>query len=62
LFVQNEGKVIPAEVLSERVWKLPFTGNTQAIKSAISRLRKKLEGSGYTVSSLRNEGYLFEKL
>jgi DNA-binding response OmpR family regulator len=61
LFTQNEEKVIPAEVLSERVWKLPFTGNTQAIKSAISRLRKKLEGSGYTISSLRNEGYLFEK-
>jgi DNA-binding response OmpR family regulator len=61
LFVQNEEKVITAEVLSERVWKLPFTGNTQAIKSAISRLRKKLENSDYTVSSLRNEGYIFEK-
>jgi DNA-binding response OmpR family regulator len=61
LFTQNEEKVIRAEMLSERVWKLPLIGNTQAIKSAISRLRKKLEGSGYTISSLRNEGYLFEK-
>lgn len=60
LFTQNEGKVVRAEYLYEKVWKAPMHGNTQAIKSAISRLRKKLDGSGYTISSLRNEGYLFE--
>lgn len=60
-FTQNEDKVISAEHLYEKVWKAPMNDNSQAIKSAISRLRKKISGSGYTISSLRNEGYSFAR-
>jgi DNA-binding response OmpR family regulator len=59
LFAQNQNKVMRGEYLYEKVWKSPFNASAQALKSAVSRLRKKLEGSGYTISSLRNEGYLF---
>lgn len=61
LFTQNEGKPLSSECLYENVWKAPMNSNTQSIKSAISRLRKKLIGSGYAITSMRGEGYLFER-
>lgn len=61
LFIQNEDKVLSVEYLYEKVWKSPLNGDTQAIKSAVSRLRKKLLDSGYTILAQRNEGYVFER-
>ncbi|OCN05268.1 hypothetical protein A4S06_09175 [Erysipelotrichaceae bacterium MTC7] len=61
LFIQNENRVMSVEYLYEQVWKLPLSEDTQAIKSAISRLRKKLMNLGYTISAHRNEGYIFER-
>ena len=61
LFMQNEDKAITAAYLYEKVWKAPLSEDKQAIKSAISRLRKKLTGSGYMISTQRNEGYVFER-
>lgn len=61
LFTQNENNSVRAEYLYEKVWKMPMNGNTQAIKSAISRLRKKLVNSDYIILSIRGEGYIFEK-
>lgn len=60
LFIQNEDKIVSAEYLYEKVWKSPLNQDTQAIKSAVSRLRKKLMGSGYTIFAQRGEGYVFE--
>ena len=61
ILVQNEGKLIMQEALYMSVWKQPMTGDNQAVKSAISRLRKKIEGSGYDVYSHRGMGYSFTK-
>jgi len=61
LFIHKENRVLRADYLYEKVWKAPLGEDRQAVKSAISRLRKKLAGSGYTVSTIRGEGYLFEK-
>lgn len=61
IFIQNEDKVMSAEYLYEKVWKSPLGDDTQALKSAISRLRKKLTGSGYTIVPQRYEGYAFEQ-
>ena len=61
LLVQNEGKLLLQEALYMAVWKQPMKGDSQALKSAISRLRKKIEGSGYDVNSHRGMGYRFEK-
>jgi len=61
LFTQNEGRAMRAEYLYEKLWKTPMESDTQAVKSAVSRLRKKLAGSGYSISVRRGEGYLFER-
>ncbi|RHR28613.1 DNA-binding response regulator [Clostridium sp. AF19-22AC] len=59
--IRHEGEGVPAEQLFEAVWKLPALGNTNAAKTAVSRLRRKLSGSGYTISSGRGTGYCFER-
>lgn len=61
LFTQNEDKVMSVEYLYEKVWKSPLNDNTFALKNAVSRLRKKLEGFGYTISATRGEGYSFHR-
>lgn len=61
LFIQNEDTALSTEYLYEKVWKSPLGDDTQALKSAISRLRKKLTGSGYTVFTQRCEGYVFKR-
>lgn len=61
LFAQNENKTMSAEYLYEKIWNAPLGGTTQAIKSAVSRLRKRLVGSGYTIIAQRYEGYIFER-
>lgn len=58
---QNEGKSIPARQLYEAVWRLPMQGNANAVKTVLSRLRRKLTGSGYIIASRRGDGYCIEK-
>ena len=60
LFMQNEGKIISGEYLYEKVWNATLNENTVALKNALSRLRKKLDDSEYTISAIRGKGYLFE--
>lgn len=59
--ILHEGEGTSAERLYEKVWKLPMGGNANAVKTAVSRLRKKLEGSGYTIASGWGTGYYFER-
>lgn len=63
LFVQNEGRAIRAEYLYERVWNAPMGEDNRTLKKHISSLRKGLEegNSGYTIASIRGEGYRFEQ-
>ena len=60
-FVQNEGHALGNEVIYEKVWGRPMGEDTGAIRKALSRLRKKIEGSGYTISAVYGNGYRFEK-
>jgi DNA-binding response OmpR family regulator len=62
LFVQNEGIALSADCLYEKVWKAVMGEDTQAVRSSVSRLRAKLNDSGFTITSQRNEGYCFEKV
>jgi DNA-binding response OmpR family regulator len=59
-FVQNENRVISAEHIYEKVWGQPMAGDANAVKTAVSKLRKKLRNSGYTITVERGEGYCFE--
>jgi DNA-binding response OmpR family regulator len=57
---QRENEVFSAEHLYEKVWNASAAGDARAVKYQLSNLRKKLEGSGYTVAAERGEGYRFE--
>lgn len=59
--VRREGERTPAERLYEEVWNLPATSGMSAVKTVMSRLRKKLAGSGYAITSGRGEGYCFKR-
>jgi DNA-binding response OmpR family regulator len=61
LFVENEGAAMRKEYLYEEIWGADMAGYPDAVKKAVSRLRKKIEGSGYTINTLYGEGYRFER-
>jgi DNA-binding response OmpR family regulator len=59
-FVQNENRIMSAEYVYESVWGQPMAGDSQALSIAVSRLRKKITGCGYTISAEYGTGYCFE--
>lgn len=59
LLVQNEGKTLSKEEIYEAVWKQPMNADDTAVKTAISRLRGKLEACGLGIEVSRGEGYRF---
>jgi DNA-binding response OmpR family regulator len=61
LFMTNEGKTVNARTLYEKVWKTDMNEDDRAVRFQVSQLRAKLEGSGYSVSNKRGEGYCFEQ-
>lgn len=61
IFIQNIARFIDGEYLYEKVWNQPQTGDGNALKSTIKRLRSKMEGSGWQIIWSRGEGYCLEK-
>lgn len=59
LLAQNEGKTIRAEQVYESVWKAPLSDDRNALQAVLSKLRKKLEITDYTVATMRGQGYTF---
>lgn len=59
--VQREDEVISREAIYESVWQQSLPGKDRALISGISRLRAKLEDSGYRITAVRGRGYRFEK-
>jgi DNA-binding response OmpR family regulator len=62
LLAQNEGKTLDAQTIYENVWKLPLRDDKNTLRATISTMRKKIDPSGYTVSVIRGEGYVFERI
>ena len=60
VFVQNEERFISMEYIYEKIWKAPMV-DSQAIRQTVSRLNKKISGSGYLIVWSRGEGYSFER-
>lgn len=60
LLAQNENKPVSAETLYETVWHMPLVGDSQAVRTIITRLRQKLANSGYAIVSKRGDGYIFQ--
>jgi hypothetical protein len=62
LLAENEGKTLDTQTIYADVWKQPLRDDKNALKTLISKIRKKIEPSGYTVSVSRGEGYMFERI
>ena len=62
LLAQNEDRLLTMEYLYEKVWGQPLIDDANAIKTVISRLRSKIEPSGYGIEAVRYKGYIFTKL
>jgi len=60
-FVQHPEKIMSADNLYEKVWGHGMLEDDNSLKVAVSKLRTKLSGSGYTITASRGEGYYFEK-
>ena len=60
ILVESGGKAFTKESLYETVWGQPMNNNDTALKTSISRLRKKLEADGFSITASRSEGYRFE--
>lgn len=59
--VQNENRIMSQECIYENIWGTPMAGNGNAIKVTLSKLRKKISGSDYTIATEYGDGYRFEK-
>jgi DNA-binding response OmpR family regulator len=64
LFVRNEGKILRAEYLYEKVWGQIMNDDKRTLKKHVSELRKRLKNghSGYAITVKRGEGYCFERV
>ena len=61
LFTQHEGKTLRTQYLYEQAWGQSMNEDKNAVKKAVSRLRGKLVGSGFSISNEYGEGYRFEQ-
>jgi two-component system response regulator TctD len=59
--VSRLGRPVARELLFEKVFNMDADARPEAIESYVSRLRKKLEGSGATITTLRGLGYLLSE-
>jgi two-component system response regulator TctD len=59
--VARIGRPVARELLFEKVFDMDAEARPEAIESYVSRLRKKLEGSGAVITTLRGLGYLLSE-
>ncbi len=57
---RRENELISKAVIFQEVWGQTLLEDTTALRSTITRLRKKLTNSEYTINAKRGEGYVFE--
>jgi two-component system response regulator TctD len=54
------GKAVAKASLYEHIFKMEGTANAEAVEVYIHRLRKRLQGSGIAIVTLRGLGYVLE--
>ena len=59
-FAQHQDKTLYAKELYKKVWGQEMVPNDSSLSSAVYRLRKKIKGSGYTITAEYKEGYRLE--
>jgi len=58
---KREDKIISAGQIYEQVWGQPALGDDSAVRNVVSKIRKKLEVSDYTIATEHGKGYVFER-
>jgi len=64
ILLANAGRVLPREVLIDRVWGSDYVGDTKTLDVHIKRLRSKVEsepGSPSRIITIRGLGYKYER-
>jgi len=59
-FVDNPNQALSREQILNRVWGFDYFGEDRTVDTVIKRLRKKLEGEGDRIHTVRGVGYRFE--
>jgi DNA-binding response OmpR family regulator len=64
LLIKQRNKMIPSEKIYNAVWGQDMQDNSQALRTIISRLNRKLpsEQSQISISYIRNQGYILEQV
>lgn len=60
-FMKHENHVFTREQLIDRIWGISTNVIDRTVDMHVSNLRRKIDGSGYTIFSLRGVGYRFSK-
>jgi two-component system, OmpR family, response regulator TctD len=60
ILVLRAGKAVAKDLLYEKIFSLDAQAHPEAVEIYVHRLRKKLEGSGVSITTLRGLGYLIE--
>ena len=58
--ILRSGKAVPKEHIFTKVFEMESDARPEAIEIYVHRLRRKLEGSGVRITTLRDLGYLLE--
>ena len=58
---KRENKIISAKQIYEQVWAQSALGDDTAVRNVVSKIRKKLELSDYTITTEHGKGYVFER-
>ena len=62
LLIARQGRPVARETLFEKVFNFDADARPEAIEIYVHRLRKKLEGSGAAVTTLRGLGYMINEV
>jgi len=64
VLISGRGRIISIEELYREIWGQDMNDDNQALRTVVSRLKKKLpeEEAGVAISYIRNEGYLLEHI
>jgi len=61
VLVTRAGKAVSKPSLHEHIFKLADTASAEAVEVYVHRLRKRLQGSGVAIVTLRGLGYVIER-
>lgn len=62
-FLQHPRRVLPREMLMDRVWGYDFEGGTNVLETYVKQLRQKMESSGESrlIHTIRGTGYILRE-